>query len=196
MNSNNEYEQVKKDFLSGRIKGCKTYFENHNYNTEAAYCCLVLDETEKVEEFFNKAKTYDNRACWGLFLLQMITGEIKSSPTYFQIRNFLELDLNILQKMLDLLLTPCSYVVDSPILVTTYCCCDLPPEEWPGTEARAEQRWTPELLAETLGEIPDLEQYSLRLDLAAQYVYEIMRRLQPVVCCYVPVHSTDIFEGD
>ncbi len=96
MNSNNEYEQVKKDFLSGRIKGCKTYFENHNYNTEAAYCCLVLDETEKAEEFFNKAKTYDNRACWGLFLLQMITGEIKSSPTYFQIRNFLELDLNIL----------------------------------------------------------------------------------------------------
>ena len=107
-----------------------------------------------------------------------------------------QLDLNILQKMLDLLLTPCSYVVDSPILVTTYCCCDLPPEEWPGTEARAEQRWTPELLAETLGEIPDLEQYSLRLDLAAQYVYEIMRRLQPVVCCYVTVHSTDIFEGD
>lgn len=96
MNSNNEYEQVKKDFLSGRIKGCKTYFENHNYNTEVAYCCLVLDETEKAEEFFNKAKTYDNRACWGLFLLQMITGEIKSSPTYFQIRNFLELDLNIL----------------------------------------------------------------------------------------------------
>lgn len=96
MNSNNEYEQVKKDFLSGRIKGCKTHFENHNCNTEAAYCCLVLDETEKAEEFFNKAKTYDNRACWGLFLLQMITGEIKSSPTYFQIRNFLELDLNIL----------------------------------------------------------------------------------------------------
>lgn len=96
MNSNNEYEQVKKDFLSGRIKGCKTYFENHNCNTEVAYCCLVLDETEKAEEIFNKAKTYDNRACWGVFLLQMITGEIKSSPTYFQIRNFLELDLNIL----------------------------------------------------------------------------------------------------
>lgn len=95
MNSTNEYEQVKNDFLSGRIKGCKAYFESHNYYTESGYCCVVLDELNKAEEFFNKAKNEDNRACWGLFLLQMITGEIKSSPTYFQIRNFLELDLNI-----------------------------------------------------------------------------------------------------
>lgn len=96
MNSKNEYEQVKTDFLSGRIKGCKAYFENHNYYMEAAYCCIMLDELEEADSYFQKAKQWDNRACWGLFLIQMIRGVIRTSPTYFQIRNFLELDLNLL----------------------------------------------------------------------------------------------------
>ena len=29
-----EYEKVKKDFLAGRIKGCRAYFENNGYYTE------------------------------------------------------------------------------------------------------------------------------------------------------------------
>lgn len=91
-----EYEQHRKDFLSGRIKGCKAYFEKNNYNIEAAYCSVVLDELNEANEFFHRAKDYDNRARWGLFLLQMINKDIKTSPTYFQVRNFLEIDLNIL----------------------------------------------------------------------------------------------------
>jgi len=91
-----EYEKVKKDFLSGRLKGCKSYFENHKFYTEAGYCCLVLDNLEKAEKFFTLARDYDNRAKWGLFLLQLIKDNIRSYPTYFQIRNFLEIDLGIL----------------------------------------------------------------------------------------------------
>jgi len=96
MNTMQKYEQHKKDFLSGRIKGCKTYFEKNNYCIEAAYCSVVLDELSKANGFFERAKEYDNRARWGLFLLQMINRDIKTSPTYFQLRNFLEIDLNIL----------------------------------------------------------------------------------------------------
>ena len=91
-----EYEKVKKDFLSGRIKNCRAYFENNKYYTEAAYCCIILDNIQKAEKFFTQAKDYDNRAKWGLFLLQLLTDSIKSFPTYFQIRNFLEIDLGIL----------------------------------------------------------------------------------------------------
>ena len=29
-----EYEKVKKDFLSGRIKGCRAYFENNGVKLE------------------------------------------------------------------------------------------------------------------------------------------------------------------
>lgn len=91
-----EYEKVKKDFFAGRIKGCRAYFEDNGYCVEAAYCCIVLDDLNKAEKLFNLAKDYDNRARWGLFLLQLIKGDIKSFPTYFQVRNFLELDISIL----------------------------------------------------------------------------------------------------
>lgn len=90
------YEEVKKDFLSGKIKGCKTYFENNKYYVEAGYCCIVLDELDKAKELFQKVQEVDTRAKWGLILLQMIKGDILNFPTYFQIRNFLELDLSIL----------------------------------------------------------------------------------------------------
>lgn len=90
------YEEVKKDFLSGKIKGCKTYFENNNYYVEAGYCCIVLDELDKAKELFQKVQEVDTRAKWGFILLQMIKGDILTFPTYFQIRNFLELDLSIL----------------------------------------------------------------------------------------------------
>lgn len=96
MDYKNEYERVKTDFLSGRIKGCATYFEDHNYYLEAGYCYLVLDKLDKAEKSFKRVKDYDNRACWGLFLLSLINGTITISPTYFQLRNFLEIDLNIL----------------------------------------------------------------------------------------------------
>ena len=89
------YEEVKKDFLSGKIKGCKTYFENNNYYVEAGYCCIVLDELDKAKELFQKVQEVDTRAKWGLILLQMIKGDILTFPTYFQIRKFLELDLSI-----------------------------------------------------------------------------------------------------
>ena len=92
---NNEYEKVKNDFLSGRIKGCRSYFENHKYYTEAGYCCLILDNLDKAEKLFNLSKDSDTRARWGLLLLQFIKDDIHSFPTYFQIRNFLEIDLGI-----------------------------------------------------------------------------------------------------
>ena len=91
-----DYEKIKRDFLSGRLKGCKTFFEENNYFTEAGYCCIVLDKLDKAEELFSKAKDYNNRAKWGLFLLQLINGNISSFPTYFQVRNFLEIDLGLL----------------------------------------------------------------------------------------------------
>ncbi len=92
----NEYEKVKKDFLAGRFKGCRAYFEKNKYYTEAAYCYIILDKLDMAEKLFNMTKDCDNRARWGLLLLQFIKDDIHSFPTYFQIRNFLEIDLGIL----------------------------------------------------------------------------------------------------
>ncbi|MCM1340047.1 MAG: hypothetical protein NC191_10285 [Muribaculaceae bacterium] len=93
-----KYENVKNDFLRGKLKGCKSFFEENGYYIEAAYCCIVLDKLDKAREFFERAKAKDGdiRADWGLFLIQLIRGDISSYPTYFWIRNFLEIDINIL----------------------------------------------------------------------------------------------------
>ncbi len=91
-----KYEQVKKDFLSGRIKGCKNFFEKNKNYVEAGYCNIILDNLKQANEDFDKAISDNIRAHWGKLLIQMITGQISSAPTYFEIRNFLEIDLSIL----------------------------------------------------------------------------------------------------
>jgi len=91
-----KYEQVKNNFLSGKIVGCKSFFEHNNYVLEAAYCCIILDKLQEARNLFEKISKEDIRAHWGLFLLQLLTGEISRQPTYFEVRNFLEIDLNIL----------------------------------------------------------------------------------------------------
>ena len=88
-----KYEQVKKDFLSGRIKGCKNFFEKNKNYVEAGYCNIILDNLKQANEDFDKAISDNIRAHWGKLLIQMITGQISSAPTYFEIRNFLEIDL-------------------------------------------------------------------------------------------------------
>lgn len=90
-----KYQQVKQDFLSGRLKGCREYFETNNYPIEAGYCYMVLDNFSKAKEQFKKGEIDNIRGHWGLFLLQMIDEKISSAPTYFEIRNFLEIDLDI-----------------------------------------------------------------------------------------------------
>ncbi len=91
-----EYERAKKDFLSGRLKGCRAFFEKNHYYVEAAYCCIVLDKLDQAQKLFEKEKDKNIRANWGLFFIQLLKGEIQSFPTYFEVRNFLEIDLNIL----------------------------------------------------------------------------------------------------
>ena len=91
-----KYEQVKKDFLSGRIKEYKNFFERNNCYIEAGYCNIVLDNLKSANIDFDKAIKDDIRAHWGKVLIQMITGQISSAPTYFEIRNFLEIDLSML----------------------------------------------------------------------------------------------------
>ncbi len=91
-----KYDKVKEDFLAGRLKGCRSYFEENKFYVEAGYCYIILDKLEKAQEMFNQIKETNIRARWGLLLIQMIKEDINTFPTYFQVRNFLELDLNIL----------------------------------------------------------------------------------------------------
>ena len=87
-----KYEQVKQDFLSGRIKGCKNFFEKNHHYVEAGYCNIILDNLKAANLDFDKALGDNIRAHWGKVLIQMINAQISSAPTYFEIRNFFEID--------------------------------------------------------------------------------------------------------
>ncbi len=94
----NNYEQVKNNFLAGRIDQCACYFEQNNHLLEAGYCYIVEGEFKKAETIFLQIQEQNHRAHWGLFLLEILTDNVKKYPTYFEIRNFLEIDMNIFIK--------------------------------------------------------------------------------------------------
>lgn len=63
---------------------------------EHAYMALLNDDLKSAGAVF---ETIDSpRAKWGECLIQILEGYLKVFPTYFQIRNFLEIDLDFLLK--------------------------------------------------------------------------------------------------
>ena len=67
----------------------------HDYIRDA-YSELLNDNLKKAEFLFKK--TDSPRAHWGISLIQIINGYIERYPSYFEIRNFLEIDLDFLLK--------------------------------------------------------------------------------------------------
>ncbi len=91
-----DYKTAKEYFLAAKFQGCKIFFEKHNYKLEQAYCEIILDNLKKASSILTELEFQDSRAHWGLVMLDCIKGCITRYPTYFELRNFLEIDLNIL----------------------------------------------------------------------------------------------------
>ncbi len=89
------YNKAKSFFLSGDYS-VETFFKQNNYNLEYAYCKLLKGDLQKAELEFKKIENQDLRANWATKIIQFINNNITLLPTYFQIRNFLEIDLNLL----------------------------------------------------------------------------------------------------
>lgn len=89
------YSDAKNRFLSGDFSGEDFFFLN-NYILEYAYCKLLSGDINTAKVEFSKIAKFDRRADWGEKLIQFIEGYVANVPSYFQIRNFLEIDLNLL----------------------------------------------------------------------------------------------------
>lgn len=63
---------------------------------ERAYKDLIKDDLKAAARRFKSVAQYGPRAKWGLFLTQLLQGGCDKNPTYFQVRNFLEIDLQFL----------------------------------------------------------------------------------------------------
>lgn len=93
-----KYVQMKNKFLSGQLGGCESFFKKHGYSLEYGYCLIIDGDFDGAESVFEKIYEENPRARWGIVLIQMLKGYVNHNPTYFEIRNFLEIDLDIFIK--------------------------------------------------------------------------------------------------
>ena len=89
------YRDAKNKFLSGDFS-VESFFNQNNYILEYAYCKLLSGDIKTADAEFSKIADYDFRADWAKKMIQFIKGQVLHLPSYFQIRNFLEIDLNLL----------------------------------------------------------------------------------------------------
>lgn len=90
------YKIAKENLLTGNLKAGQQFFEQNGCILETAYCYLLDDNLKEAKKLFELILEKDIRAHWGLFLISLIEGIVVEYPSYFEIRNFLEIDLNIL----------------------------------------------------------------------------------------------------
>ncbi len=91
-----EYKKAIEKLLARNDLSCRQFFRKHGYTLELAYCELLDDNLEEAYKLFEFVKDNDIRAHWGMFMISLIRGDVKEYPSYFELRNFLEIDLNIL----------------------------------------------------------------------------------------------------
>ena len=93
---NLDYETAKANFLALNFQGCKEFFTENNHILELGYYEILSENLNEAKKLFKKISDEDIRANWALFLISMIEECVNSNPSYFELRNFLEIDLNIL----------------------------------------------------------------------------------------------------
>lgn len=90
------YQKAKEELLTGKIDDCQQFFVKNGYMLELAYARLLCEDVEGAKKLFSAIENNDIRAHWALFMISLIEGEAQEYPSYFELRNFLEIDLNIL----------------------------------------------------------------------------------------------------
>ena len=90
------YEKEKEKLLTNLDDDCQQFFIKKGYPLELGYSALIQEDLGKAKEIFKTINDSDIRANWALFMISLIEGDVKFYPTYFELRNFLEIDLNIL----------------------------------------------------------------------------------------------------
>ena len=91
-----EYKKAKQKLLTYMDEECQRFFVANGHAIEYGYSKLVEEKLTEAENIFAGNKEYDIRAKWALFMISLIKGQIKEYATYLELRDFLEIDLNIL----------------------------------------------------------------------------------------------------
>lgn len=87
---------AKNKFLQGDFVSAEKMFKQSGQVLEYAYCRLFAGDLKEAEFEFSKISDNDLRANWAKTLISFINLYVPKKPTYFQVRNFLEIDLHFL----------------------------------------------------------------------------------------------------
>lgn len=97
INMLDNYDKAKNKLLTFALDDeCQSFFEKNNCTLELAYSKLLTGLPDKAHELFQKLVGTDPRAHWGSILTGILLQKLTPYPTYFELRNFLEIDLNLL----------------------------------------------------------------------------------------------------
>lgn len=91
-----DYKKAKEMLLAGFDEDCQQFFVKNGCVLEDAYLNFFAGDLEYAKRQFELIEDVDVRAHWALFEISLIEGDVQEYPSYFEIRNFLEIDLNIL----------------------------------------------------------------------------------------------------
>jgi len=88
------YNTAKKNLELGIVSDNLEFFKNNGYNLEYGYSLILSGELSEAERVLRQIDSL--RADWAVKLIPFMRGHVQMMPSYFQIRNFLEIDVNLL----------------------------------------------------------------------------------------------------
>lgn len=91
-----DYKTAEKLLENGKKNEVREYFKKNNYLLEYGYCLLLGGELDSAKEIL--APLTSTRAEWAVNIIALIKNVYGEIPTYFQIRNFLEIDISLFIK--------------------------------------------------------------------------------------------------
>lgn len=90
-----DYLTAKKKLLTGNPDA--EWFKKNKYFLEYGYSLLILNNHQEAFRIFEKFSKNDIRADWGKKIIPILINKYpEEEPTFLQVRNFLELDIDLL----------------------------------------------------------------------------------------------------
>ena len=80
-------------FLRGELKKASKLYKELDLPYHQGYCELLSGNIEFTKKLWDSMEDSSAIAAWGNALLGVLLNDVKNSPTFFQVRNFLEVDL-------------------------------------------------------------------------------------------------------
>ncbi len=86
------------ELYTGNVKNAYNYFNKAKLIYGCCYCNFLMGKTDEAKTLLNLIRESSSAAKWLIFLINILEDNYSEIPTYFQIRNFYEQDLNMLFK--------------------------------------------------------------------------------------------------